>query len=199
MATKTTANPFRNRSRAEIVHFVFLTLALFVFWVVLSGKMQVRYLIIGFVTALAITVATRPLLILPPERTGSSWLSLWDLPWFRIFLYVPWLLWQIIVANVQVAMLILHPKLPIDPKVVKFKKYIPHPVGRFALANSITLTPGTITVDLEADEYTVHCVQGGFVGGVAPAEGEGTLPARVGAVFGAGPAPADRQTSDKGL
>lgn len=200
MAEKNTADASQSRTRAEIFHFVFLTLALFIFWVVLSGKMEVKYLVIGFLTAVAVTVLTRPLLILPPERTGS-WLSLWDLPWFHIITYVPWLIYQIMVANVQMAWIILHPKMPIDPQIVTFHKRIPHPVGRFALANSITLTPGTITVSVDEHDYTIHCVQSIFVGGVAPEEGEGTMPAQVGAVFGVprGVGLDPQETTDKGL
>jgi multicomponent Na+:H+ antiporter subunit E len=193
MAAKTTAPSTHSRKRAEIVHFVFLTSALFVFWFILSGKTEARYLIIGFVTALAITVAARPLLILPPDQGRPYWLSLWDLPWPRVALYIPWLIWQIIVANIQMAMIILHPKLPVDPKVVQFRKHISHPVGRLALANSITLTPGTITLDLEEDGYTIHCLQGGFAGGVVAEDGEGVMPAKVGAVFGVEPVSTTRQ------
>lgn len=201
MTKETTDRTSQSRVRAEIIHFGFLTSALFAFWVILSGKMEVFHLVAGLVCSIAVAVLVRPLLVLPPERTGSSWLSLWDLPWLRLVTYIPWLLVQLVVANVQVALVILHPKLPIEPRVVRFKKHLPHPVARVLLANSITLTPGTVTMDINEDEYTVHCLQGAFVEGVVSEQGEGTMPGRVGAVFGVRRehAPVTRETSGKGL
>jgi multicomponent Na+:H+ antiporter subunit E len=201
MAKETTDRTSQGRTRAEIIHFGFLTSALFVFWVILSGKMEAQYLIIGLICSIATAVLTRPLLVLPPERTNSSWLSLWDLPWLRFAVYIPWLLWQLVVANVQVALVILHPKLPIEPQVVRFKKHLPHPVARVLLANSITLTPGTVTMDIDEDEYIVHCLQGAFVGALISEHGEAAMPGRVGAVFGVRRehTPVTRETSGGGL
>ncbi|MFC7226082.1 Na+/H+ antiporter subunit E [Salinirubellus salinus] len=75
----------------------------------------------------------------------------------RAVLFLPYLLYAIVRANLAMAVVVLHPRLPIDPSVVR----VPAPEGRVAralLANSITLTPGTLTVDVVDDELVVHAL-----------------------------------------
>jgi multicomponent Na+:H+ antiporter subunit E len=170
--------------RSELVHFVVMTLALFVFWLILSGSLRPKHLIIGSATSVAVTLLTRPLLRFPWDYgRRKEWRLAWDLPWARLFFYLPWLLWQIVQANLQVAWLVLHPRLPIEPQVVRFKKRLPTPVAHVVLANSITLTPGTVTVDFEGDEYVVHALWSGAAASLVPAAGEGDIVRRVAWVF----------------
>lgn len=176
----------RGRLGAGFKHHLLLTLVLFAFWVVLSGKIEARYLIIGFVTALGVTVITRPFSVLSRDGAGGAAVSVWGLPWLRLLAFLPWLFWQLVKSSVLMAWLILHPKMPVDPQVIRFKKHFPHPVGYFVLANSITLTPGTLTVDVEDGRFTVHCVHAATAESLAPAEREGEMPRRVGDIFGAG-------------
>lgn len=178
----------QSRFRAEIIHVVVLTLVLFAFWIVLSGKMEAKYLTIGFVSAMVIAIITRPLLIIPAERKGS-WLAVWDLPWLRLIVYFPWWFWQLVLSNVAMVAIILNPKLPLQPQIITFKKHFPHPVGYFILANSITLTPGTLTIDVDGDEFMVHCVQDCMAKSLVPDQGEGDMECRVGLCFGVEPAP----------
>jgi multicomponent Na+:H+ antiporter subunit E len=73
----------------------------------------------------------------------------------RAVVFLPVLLWAVIRANLALAVVVLHPRLPIDPAVVS----VPAPesaLGRALLANSITLTPGTVTLDVTDDELVVH-------------------------------------------
>lgn len=70
--------------------------------------------------------------------------------------YVPWLVWQIIVSNLVVAKLILHPKLPIRPAMVRVPANQRTVLGRVVHANSITITPGTISLDVTEDSILVH-------------------------------------------
>ncbi|MEC8990027.1 MAG: Na+/H+ antiporter subunit E [Candidatus Latescibacterota bacterium] len=76
----------------------------------------------------------------------------------KLILYVPWLVWAIVKANIDVARRILNPRLPISPRMVKVKGTQRDDLGRAIYANSITLTPGTVTVDLQGDELTVHAL-----------------------------------------
>ena len=71
-------------------------------------------------------------------------------------LYIPWLLKEIVVANLQVARAILSPRLPISPRMIRIKPTQKTDVGRVIYANSITLTPGTVTVAVEGDEFVIH-------------------------------------------
>ena len=66
--------------------------------------------------------------------------------------------YEIIKANIQVAMVVLNPKLPIDPHFVKIKQPLKKDVNRALYGNSITLTPGTLTVALDEEYIIVHAL-----------------------------------------
>jgi len=76
----------------------------------------------------------------------------------RFLRYLPWLIYQIILASLHVAYLVLSPKMPIDPRVIQFKTKLKSDVSKVTLANSITLTPGTITMDIVDGEFYVHAI-----------------------------------------
>ena len=82
------------------------------------------------------------------------------------------------------AKLILSLGLPIQTPLVSFRKNLPGPVAHLTLANSITLTPGTITIEMEGDKYLIHAINGSAAQSLAPEEGEGEMPQKVGVVFG---------------
>ncbi len=76
----------------------------------------------------------------------------------RSILYWPWLLWSIAKANIAVARAILHPRLPISPTLIRVKASQKSALGRVAYANSITLTPGTVSLDVSGDLILVHAL-----------------------------------------
>ena len=76
----------------------------------------------------------------------------------RSILYWPWLLWSIARANVAVARCILHPRLPISPTLVQVRAGQKSALGRVVYANSITLTPGTVSLDVNGDLISVHAL-----------------------------------------
>ena len=81
--------------------------------------------------------------------------------WLRLAGYVPWLIVQIFAANLHVMVLVFHPRMMelINPKIIKFDSRLKGDYARMLLANSITLTPGTITVDVTAlGRFSVHCI-----------------------------------------
>jgi len=78
----------------------------------------------------------------------------------RMLLYLPFLLWEIAKANLQVAYIVLHPSLPIDPSVERVRPAVPIGFPVTLLANSITLTPGTVTIDIRDREFYVHALSG---------------------------------------
>jgi multicomponent Na+:H+ antiporter subunit E len=73
----------------------------------------------------------------------------------RFLLYLPWILKEIVKANLHVTRLILDPKLPISPTVTRLR-CSQRTDGKVTYANSITLTPGTVTIDMEGDVLVVH-------------------------------------------
>jgi multicomponent Na+:H+ antiporter subunit E len=75
-----------------------------------------------------------------------------------IFIYIPVFIWKLILANLDVARRVLSPKIPLNPGIVKVKTNITDEVGKLTLANSITLTPGTLSIDVEDDSIYVHSI-----------------------------------------
>jgi multicomponent Na+:H+ antiporter subunit E len=71
--------------------------------------------------------------------------------WFLV--YIPMFAWYVLVANLDVVYRVVHPEMPIKPGIVKVKTILKTPAGRTMLANSITLTPGTLTVDIDDNDY----------------------------------------------
>ena len=76
----------------------------------------------------------------------------------RLFAYWLWLAKEVVKSSLDVARIVLNPALPISPKVVKVKASCEHPVDQAILANSITLTPGTLALDVYKGEITVHAL-----------------------------------------
>jgi multicomponent Na+:H+ antiporter subunit E len=134
--------------------------ALYGFWVILSGRFESKYLFIGMICALVVTFLTQDLMQ-PKERQAKSGqvsppsflISAW-----RFFCYSLWLLRSIVESNLQVAYLVLHPKMPVRPGLLRFTTKLYSRTGHIILANSITLTPGTITVDFDDGTYTIHAL-----------------------------------------
>jgi multicomponent Na+:H+ antiporter subunit E len=131
---------------------------LFAFWLLLSGRYEAKYIIIGAISAALVTFLTNDLfyfVLQSGERLGIKTervlLQMW-----RFLLYIPWLVLQIIMANVQVAYLVLHPKMPIEPVLLLFRTRMRKGIAQVTLGNSITLTPGTITTSLEDGHYIIH-------------------------------------------
>jgi multicomponent Na+:H+ antiporter subunit E len=76
----------------------------------------------------------------------------------RVLAYIPWLLWQIFKANIHVGLRILNPNLPISPRIVKAETSQRGDMGRVIYANSITLTPGTVSLQVDPDHILVHAL-----------------------------------------
>jgi len=129
-----------------------LSIILFAFWIVLAATVALYDLVLGAICAAFVAVLTVALLgkALDPRITP---LVLLRLPWFILRL-----IWEIIKANYDVAKIIISPRLPIDPIIVEYRTYLPDDLPRTVFSDSITLTPGTVTVDLEGDLLTVHCL-----------------------------------------
>ena len=75
-----------------------------------------------------------------------------------IVIYIPVFIFKLVLANIDIAYRVLSPKLPINPGIVKVPTKLKSDFGKFVLANSITLTPGTLSLDVEDDEVIVHWV-----------------------------------------
>jgi multicomponent Na+:H+ antiporter subunit E len=76
----------------------------------------------------------------------------------RALLYIPWLILEVVKSNIDVARRILDPRLPISPRVIEVQASQRRDIGRVIYANSITLTPGTVSIDTDGDRITVHAL-----------------------------------------
>jgi multicomponent Na+:H+ antiporter subunit E len=134
--------------------------ALYAFWIVLSGRFEMKYLVMGGVCVLLVTYLTQDLT--RPDGAGEGQRREKD--YFilagigRFVLYLFWLMWSVVQSNLQVAYIVLHPKLPIQPGLLRLRTKLRNRTGHIILANSITLTPGTITIDLDDGDYSVHAL-----------------------------------------
>jgi multicomponent Na+:H+ antiporter subunit E len=122
-------------------------------WPVIDGRLDVQVVIAGLIASVIVSVLFHE--ILPKEH--HIFVSPVRIFWF--VLYVPVFFYYVIKANLDVVYRALHPKMPINPGIVKIKTNLKSASGITALANSITLTPGTLTVDLTEDGYLyVHWI-----------------------------------------
>lgn len=135
--------------------FVLRFALLFIFWILLSGKYDAFHLLLGALSAALVSWLS--VLLVSAARAESSPLKAL-LYLLRGSLYALWLLPRIVMAALHVSYLVLHPRLPIRPKLVQYKSRLRGETARVILANSITLTPGTITVDMVGRELTVHAL-----------------------------------------
>jgi multicomponent Na+:H+ antiporter subunit E len=126
---------------------------MFLFWLILSGFFDAFHLITGGICSAIVTLISHGLLV---KGKGEKVLP----KSLRLLLYIPWQLWQIILANVDVAYRVLHPKMPINPRVIEFETSLRGDFALATLANSITLTPGTITIFVEPGKgkFWVHAL-----------------------------------------
>ena len=97
--------------------------------------------------------------------------------------YWIWLVGQIIIANIQIAFVILNPKLPINPQIVVFKQKMDNPLAHLSLGNSITLTPGTVTVDIDNGEYIIHALTDDTAAALYFANNQGDIRKKVADLF----------------
>ncbi len=126
---------------------------LFLHWVLWSGKFDGFHLSLGIISCALVTFMSHDLFIerkkVSPKIIGEA---------IRFIKYIPWLLYQIVLSNIHVASLVLSPTMPIDPKIIRYKTKLKTDIALVAFANSITLTPGTITADISDGEYIVHAL-----------------------------------------
>lgn len=140
------------QTKTEITRFAATFIILFGFWLLLSGHYDLFHISIGLLCCGLVSHATHDLLFANP-RAGDMRVIV-----KRFIAYIPWLFYQIILSNMHVAKLALGSGDLIDPKIVKFKTKLESDISMVTLANSITLTPGTITVDIRDGVYYVHGV-----------------------------------------
>lgn len=133
----------------------------FLIWVIFNGQLTLEIAAFGAVIAGVIYWFLCKFLNYSPKTDLILCKKL-----FQVLYYVFVLVKEIIKANFAVIKMIMSSRYEIEPAVVKFKTDLKTTTARVLLANSITLTPGTITVSLENDEYVVHCLDKSLAEGI---------------------------------
>lgn len=124
----------------------------FAMWVLLTFSIELQELMVGLVVAFVATLLTRDLFPDEMLKFFNPRRLLWAI------LYIPYLIYYIILANFDVAYRVLNPDLPITPGIIKVKTTLKSEMAKTILANSITLTPGTLTVEIDGDNYYIHWI-----------------------------------------
>ena len=128
-----------------------LFITLMIVWLLWSGHYAGLVIAFGVASCLLVALIARKMKIDDAEGVPVHL-------FLRLLTYAPWLFWAILKSNIDVAVRILKPSLPISPRIFKVKTSQKTDLGRVIYANSITLTPGTVSLDLDGDEITVHAL-----------------------------------------
>jgi multicomponent Na+:H+ antiporter subunit E len=134
-----------------LLHTLSLGFALFVLWLALSGLLDPFLLALGVASCVLVAAIAWRMDVVDHEGHPIR------LSWRAVF-YWPWLLKEILKSNLDVARVILRPRMPIRPHVVGVRATQASELGHVIYANSITLTPGTVTIALEGGALDVHAL-----------------------------------------
>lgn len=136
-------------------------LLLFFFWIILNGRLTAEIVVLGLIFAAMVYAFVWKFMGLTWEREKSFWKHfIWGIQYIAI------LLKEIAVANLVVLKIVLSPKKKVHPVIVSFDAPLKNHILQVILADSITLTPGTITVRLYEEKFEVHCLDESMAEGI---------------------------------
>lgn len=135
----------------RILNLLLMGLMLGLVWLALSGLFKPLLVGLGMAATLLTLWLSSRMGIIDAEKH-----AVWSV--FRFVAYWPWLSIEIVKSSIDVARRVLSPSMPISPTVFEVRATQKTLVGRVVLANSITLTPGTVTLDVDGDRLTVHAL-----------------------------------------
>jgi multicomponent Na+:H+ antiporter subunit E len=136
-------------------------LFLWFFWIILTGNFSFFSLLVGLACVFLTVFLCQSFFAEHLDKFRMSPGLI-----LRHFPYALLLFKEIVKANLDVAERVLDPRLPIDPSIVRLKSPVKGELAQTALANSITLNPGTLTIDVKDDEFYIHCLAEEYVEGV---------------------------------
>lgn len=160
----------------EIKRFIVVFPILLALWLILSGKFDSFHISLGVISSAMVSWFSGDLFT---EAVGGR-----NFPRLAkgFMKYIPWLLLQIFLSAIHVLRLSFHPRMRelIDPQIIRFRSSLRDELALVTFANSITLTPGTITVFVDSDgEFRVHAIDRKCAEALP-----GEMERRVGAIFG---------------
>jgi multicomponent Na+:H+ antiporter subunit E len=145
----------REHAPSQTKRLLTATVLLLLTWLLLAGSLHWQELLAGILVASTIAYLSRHKLGLLDDLVLTP-----ALPWHLLH-YLGVFLRALVEANIDMARRVLSPSLPIRPALVEVHTELQSPLGRLLLANSITLTPGTLSVDVDDDRLRVHWIDAG--------------------------------------
>ncbi len=139
-------------TKLNIMRYLALFITSFIFWLLLTWSVEPGSVVVGLAVAGITTFFFGKYYF----KNVAKFIQLHRYYWFIIYLFI--FIWECIKANFDVAYRVLHPKMPIKPGIVRVPLTLKSPFARAMLANSITMTPGTIAVDIVKDNIYVHWI-----------------------------------------
>ncbi len=134
------------------LQFFNLWLTLFIIWMIANASLAVDTVIAGLVISALIAMAFATFARVYSVVSWSPVVFYYYLKYLAVFFI------EMVKANINVMRLVFSPRINIRPGIVEIKTELKSPIGRLALANTITLTPGTLVVDIKDDSLFVHCI-----------------------------------------
>ncbi len=131
---------------------VTLFIVAFTLWLFLTWTLNWQHLLVGIFVAFLVALLFGNIFVQEPKKCFQVKRYLW------FCYYVPIFLWECVKANFDVAYRVLHPKMPIHPGIVKVKTSLKTDMARTCLANSITMTPGTLSVEIKDEYLYIHWI-----------------------------------------
>lgn len=136
---------------ADVLGFATISLLLLFFWFMLAPYLDFYNVFLGLVFSLGLTYTWRKIIFLQDKKTNFGLK--------QIYLFVHYflhLIKNVIHANITVAKIVLSPKMPISPGIIVLRTILENNLSKVFYCNSITLTPGTVTVEIDRDKLIVH-------------------------------------------
>jgi len=134
-------------------NFLLTFLLMFIFWLLLSGKFDMFHIFAGIICSLLVALFSKKLVLANPTDRGGVGIEI-----YRFARYTLWLIYQIFVSGIDVTKRVFKLRMPINPGIIKCRPRLQSDVALTILANSITLTPGTMTMDISNGDIFIHCL-----------------------------------------
>jgi len=141
-----------HRSAGAARDFAFLFVSLFIIWLMLTSSFHWQELVVGALISLVLALVLNERY----RELGLPPIGVKRIVWALAYIVV--LLKEIVIANFDVAYRVIHPKMPIKPGIVIIRTSLKRDIAKLILANSITLTPGTFTLDIKDDRILIHWI-----------------------------------------
>ena len=132
--------------------YVLFFITNFILWLLLTWTINAQHLLIGLALSFITTLVFGSLFINEPHKIFQL------NRWFWFLYYVPLFIWECLKANIDVAYRVVHPLMPIKPGIVKVRTELKSDIAKTFLANSITLTPGTLSVAIDGEYLYIHWI-----------------------------------------